>query len=201
LRTLLALLGRSAAYAADTDTTSSGSSSASIEVGDGDGLPVACDRGQTWIDFNQTSSSRTVTHDRYVSVPNGGSVDVTRNVTKIGTITASVSFTSSTEAKASVVMGEFSESVGVTLAASGSATLQTSETGKLPHGPRPLRGFPRREEVHRGMARWSVQHQRHPRGSHQRSGGVLGHPGRRRRYCSKTHDSSSFEYEAKAYAC
>jgi hypothetical protein len=164
-------------------------------------LPVICDKGTRDLWFTSTSNSRTITHARYISVPSGGSVDVTNNVTKIGTIQASVKYSSTTTVAAKEVIAEFSETVNVELAASGSITKQTSETVNFHMGPGQYAVFHGEKKF---SGEWHGT-QCDVSGTHETplSGDAVSFavPGEGAASCAGTYSSSSFEYKAKAYAC
>ena len=165
-------------------------------------VPIICDAGHTSIGFDTTTSTRTITHDKYISVPAGGSVDVTSWIQKIATITAGVTYSRrAATVSASTVMASLSGTVGVSVAASGTATYQGTET----------------VNYHMGAGRYAVFHGDKKftgswSGSRCNSNGTQlsplsgsaiswAVPGEGAASCRSTYSASSFEYKAKAYAC
>ncbi|MEV0271530.1 hypothetical protein AB0H43_22360 [Hamadaea sp. NPDC050747] len=162
---------------------------------------IVCDPGTTDMQFNTTSSVRTLTHDKYYSVPAGGSIGIFNSITKIATITASVSYSTSATVSASVVIGELSGTVGVTLAASGTYTSQTTESVTYHAGPGQYAAW---HGFKKFSGNWS--------GYKCNTGGTAetyvsgsavswGVAGEGVSSCSGSYSSSSWEYKAVAYAC
>ena len=153
------------------------------------------------IKITSKSNTRTVTHAQYFSIPAGGGGKVSKTVEKGGSVTASVTYSSTTEASAKAIIGELSESVGVTLAASGTKTKTTSETVEVTVSSGKYAFF---SGVKKFKGNWTSTKCNSGGTSIIKSNGSaisFAVPASGAAKCSSSYASSSFEYKAKAIAC
>ncbi|GAA2543436.1 hypothetical protein GCM10010435_09440 [Winogradskya consettensis] len=162
---------------------------------------VICEPNTTDLKITSKSSTRTITHAQYFSIPAGGSGSQTKSVSKVATIKASVSYSSTTTVSANAVMGEFSEAVGVELALSGEATKSSTESVTVTVSAGKYAFFHGEKKFNGG---WT--------GNKCNSNGTVitpvkgtaisfAVPAEGAASCSTTYASSTFEYKAKAIAC
>ncbi|WP_067502893.1 hypothetical protein [Actinoplanes sp. TFC3] len=163
--------------------------------------PTMCEPNMQSIKMTSTSSTRTVTHAKYFSIPAGGGGEVSRTVEKVGSITASVSYSSTTEVSAKAIIGELSESVGVTVAASGTKTKSTSETVKVTVSSGKYAFF---SGVKKFKGKWTSSKCNSSGTKVIKSNGSavsFAVPADGAAKCSSSYATSSFEYKAKVIAC
>ncbi|MEV6350788.1 hypothetical protein [Actinoplanes sp. NPDC051851] len=163
---------------------------------------LVCDANSKSASFSTTSASNTITHVRYVSIPSGGSGSVTKSVTHVATITASVTFSASSTLTAKAVMGEFSDTVGVTLAASGETTTTTSESITVNVSAGKYAFFAGERKFTGSWSGWKCNSNGTATTSIGKGSAVsFAVPAEGAASCSKSYGSSTFEYKAKVIAC
>jgi hypothetical protein len=89
---------------------------------------LICDPNYQYANFTSHSTPWYLTHATGYTIPSGGTGSVSKTVSKIGSVTAAVSYSSSAKVSADVVFGSLEGTVGVSIEASGTITVQTSET-------------------------------------------------------------------------
>ncbi|GIE87283.1 hypothetical protein [Actinoplanes regularis] len=164
---------------------------------------IVCDANETAMVFSGRSTTPTITHVLAVTVPAGGSASRTYSTRKVTTITASITVTATTTATVkAAVMGEMSEEFGVTLAAAGERTKETSEsvTVTVPGGDY---AFYHGEKKYN--ASWAA-HKCNSNGTATSNAGKgtavsWAVPGEGAASCSASYSTNSFAYYAKRIGC
>lgn len=164
-------------------------------------VPTVCEPNTVSIDWPTRSAVRTVTHAKYISIPSGGSGSVTRSVTKVAQITASVSFTTSATVSASVVLGDLSATVGTSLAASGSITRTSSESVTVNVGPGRYAFFSGKKKYNGDFTGWKCNRTGTKSTALRGRATSFAVTAEGAARCNKSYPSSSFEYKAKKKAC
>lgn len=162
---------------------------------------TVCDPYSYDVSMTSTSWTRYITHAKYFSIPAGGSGSQTKSVSKTGSITASATFTSSATVSASAIMAEFSGTVGVTLAASGTYTNQSTESVTVNVGPGAYAFFHGEKKYSGTFQGWKCNSDGTVSSPVSGNAVSFAVPGEGAASCSASYSSGSFEYKAKAIAC
>ncbi|MEU8075676.1 hypothetical protein AB0B31_09495 [Catellatospora citrea] len=140
-------------------------------------------------------------HGKYISIPAGGSGSVFSSVQKTGSVTASVTYTSSATVGASTVIGEFSATAGVSLAASGTVTYQGTESVTINLGPGQYTVFHGEKKFNGSWGGWKCNSTATVSSPLSGSAVSWAIPAEGAANCAVSYSSSSIEYKAKAYGC